>query len=150
MSPAAICLSTFLGCLLGSFVPFVNTELVVLSAAAIAPRSLIIPLILIAASTQMLGKSVLYLAGTGLLHLPEKYAPRRLHDALERARRWPNTGSVFLFASATAGFPPFYVVSIAAGALRLPFPRFFLIGLCGRLLRFSAVVIVPQAIKSAL
>jgi membrane protein YqaA with SNARE-associated domain len=150
MSAAAICFSAFVGCLIGSFVPFVNTELVILSAAAIAPPGLTIPLILIAALTQMLAKSVLYMAGTGVLHLPEGRATRRLHEALALARRWPNTGTLFLFSSASVGLPPFYLVSVAAGALRLPFARFFLLGLVGRLLRFSAVVIVPQAIKSTL
>src|SRR5262245_20356197 len=150
MSAAAICFSAFVGCLVGSFVPFVNSELIILSAAAIAPPGLTIPLILIAALTQMLAKSVLYLAGSGLLHLPEGRATRRLHEALARVQRWQNTGALFLFSSASFGLPPFYLVSVAAGALRLPFPRFFLLGLIGRVLRFSAVVIVPQAIKSAL
>ena len=150
MSAAAICFFAFVGCLVGSFVPFVNTELVILSAAAMAPPGLTIPLILIAALTQMLAKSVLYLAGSGLLHLPEGRATRRLHEALAKAQHWPNTGTLFLFSSVSLGLPPFYLVSVAAGAIRLPFARFFVLGLAGRLLRFSLVVLLPQAIKSAL
>lgn len=55
-----------------------------------------------------------------------------------------------LFASAFTGFPPFYLTSIASGAVRLPFSRFLVIGFAGRLLRFGALVMVPQALKVVL
>ena len=42
-----------------------------------------------------------------------------------------------LFASASTGFPPFYVVSVASGALHIQFRRFLLIGFLGRTIRFA-------------
>jgi membrane protein YqaA with SNARE-associated domain len=146
MSALAICLSTFVGCLIGSFVPLVNTELVVLGAASVAPKALLVPLILIASTTQMVAKAILYFAGGGLLR--ESWS-RRLSAMLERARSAQHTGTLFLFASALTGFPPFYLTSIACGAMRVPFARFLIIGLCGRTIRFTAIVLLPQLLKSS-
>jgi membrane protein YqaA with SNARE-associated domain len=148
MTAVPILASTFVGCLLGSFVPLVNTELVVLGAIAIAPAELTIPIVLIAVITQMGAKSVLFCAGGGLLRLrPGKYSAR-LHAALQRAQACQKSGSLFLFASATIGFPPFYLTSVASGAMRVPFGRFLAIGFAGRLIRFSALVMVPYALKA--
>lgn len=81
MSIAMLCLTTFVACLVGSFVPLVNTEIVVLAAAAAVPPGLLLPLAVIAAVAQMGGKSVLYLAGGGMLRLPVNRLTRRLHDS---------------------------------------------------------------------
>ena len=148
MDSTTLLLTTFGGCLIGSFVPLVNTEIVVLSAAALAPSHLIGPLILMAATTQMLAKSVLYFAGGGLLKLPHNRYTSGIHSALARGQTLQNTGSMFLFASASVGLPPFYLTSLASGAVRIPLKRFLTIGFIGRLLRFSVLVMVPQLIKA--
>lgn len=146
LSAQAICLSTFMGCLIGSFVALVNKELIVLGAAAAMPKALLLPLILIAATTQMAAKSILCCAGGDLLRVSWS---RRLSAALERARSAQRSGTVFLFASALTGFPPFHLVSSACGAMRVPFARFLIIGLCGRTIRFTAVVLLPHFLASA-
>jgi membrane protein YqaA with SNARE-associated domain len=148
MTPAALCISTFLGCLMGSFVPLVNTELVVLSAMAVAPPELILPILMIAVITQMAAKSVLYCAGSGLLRVPPGRFGDRLHAALGHAQKWQKAGSLFLFTSASTGFPPFYLTSVASGAMKVSFPRFFAIGFAGRLLRFSALMLLPYVLRS--
>lgn len=150
MNPAAICLSTFLASLGGSFLPVGGTEMIVLSAGALLPPHLLLPLALSAAVGQMFAKSVVYFAGRGLLRLPRGRFADRLQDVLARAQRWQNTSSLCLLGSASLGLPPFYLVSIAAGTLRVPFARFFAIGLCGRVLRFVVLVGLPHALKSAL
>lgn len=101
---------------------------------------------LLTAFGQMLAKSALYLAGRGVLSLPLR-SGRKL-DAL-RARLEGNRAGVtgVLFASACAGVPPFYVVSVLAGTLRWSLPRFVVVGFCGRLLRFTIVLGLPQALK---
>ena len=146
MSALAICLSTFLGCLVGSFVPLVNTELVVLGAAAAAPPALLLPLILIAATTQMAAKSILNLAGGGLLRVSWS---RRLTAALERARGAQRSGTLFLFVSALTGFPPFYLVSVGSVAMGLRCSLVLIIGLARSTIRFPAVVLLPHILKSA-
>ena len=49
-----------------------------------------------------------------------------------------------MFASALFGLPPFYVMSVAAGALRLGLPAFVALGLTGRMLRFTAIFLAPR------
>jgi membrane protein DedA with SNARE-associated domain len=49
-----------------------------------------------------------------------------------------------VFASATAGWPPFYLVSLAAGSLRYSLARFVLVGGSGRLIRFAVLVAVSR------
>lgn len=149
MSPIALCISTVVGCFVGSLVPVINTELVVLGAAAAAPAEMILPLILIASSTQMMAKSILYLAGSGLLRLPKGYLANHFDAALARVQQRQNASSAMLFASASTGFPPFYVVSVASGALHIQFRRFLLIGFLGRTIRFAILVIAPQLLKAA-
>jgi membrane protein YqaA with SNARE-associated domain len=108
------------------------------------------PLVVIAAVAQMGGKSVLYLAGGGMLRLPVNRLTRRLHDSAAAGSQLERSGPMVLFASAFTGFPPFYLMSIASGAVHLPFSRFLVIGFVGRLLRFGALVMVPQAVKVVL
>lgn len=149
MTPLGLCLSTLFGCLLGSFIPVINTEIIVLAAAAAAPADLIIPLIAIAAGAQMVAKCGLYLAGSGLVRLPRGRFTKQIDTALARVKSQQRASSAVLFASASIGFPPFYVMSIACGALNVGFKRFFLIGFVGRTLRFAVLVTLPHILKSA-
>ena len=48
--------------------------------------------------------------------------------------------------SAFTGLPPFYLVSVAAPALGVPFRTFLAVGLAGRLLRFGVLVALPLLI----
>lgn len=148
MSPIALCVSTIFGCFVGSLVPVINTELVVLGAAAAAPPELLLPLILIASTTQMAAKSMLYLAGSGVLRLPKGYLADHLDAALARVNERQATSGALLFASASTGFPPFYVVSVASGALRIQFKRFLVLGFLGRTVRFAVLILAPQLIKA--
>ena len=51
--------------------------------------------------------------------------------------------------SAIFGLPPFYVTTVAAGALRVDFVRFLLAAIFGRLLHFGVVALVPVAFHAA-
>jgi membrane protein YqaA with SNARE-associated domain len=148
MPNLAILLSTMVGCFVGSLVPVVNTELVVLAAAAAAPPELALALVLVASSTQMVAKSLLYLGGSGLVRLPNGWMGRHVAKALAGAQTRQAASSALLFASASTGFPPFYVMSVASGALRIDFGRFFVLGLLGRTLRFAVLVAFPVVLES--
>ena len=150
MSPASICISTFLASLAGSFLPFGSTEVMVVSAAALTPPQLMLPLALLAAAGQMVAKAAVYVAGRGIQRLPQGRFANRIQELAQRAQRWRNTSSLCLLSSAAIGLPPFYLVSIAAGTLRVPFGRFLLLGLCGRVLRFAVLTGLPHVLKSAL
>jgi membrane protein YqaA with SNARE-associated domain len=145
-------LTTFGVCALSAVVPVVNSEIYLLAASAMAPRELAVPLILAAASGQMLGKSVMYFAGVGALRLPSERLRRMVARVEERYRAAGKGGATLgggvILLSAVVGLPPFYVVSIACGLFRIPFAQFFVLGLFGRLVRFALIVLAPQAWKA--
>jgi len=146
-------LATALGLLLGSLavglvsglVPVLNTEAYLLAVAAFAPSDRLLPVVLLTTLGQMMAKSLLYFAGSGAVS-PRFLGPRaaRLGELKSRLEAAPTGVAAFVFASASAGWPPFYLVSLAAGSLRFSLARFLLIGGSGRLLRFAAVVAVPR------
>jgi membrane protein YqaA with SNARE-associated domain len=142
----ALLAATFSFSLLGGLIPLLNVELYLVSVATVAPRCLALSLILLAACGQMVAKSLLYLAGRGA-RLPGWLRGKRMQAAAERIRSRPRIGDLFLLGSAVTGLPPFYAVSIASGAVKVPFARFLVLGLFGRCLRFSAVVLAPQALR---
>jgi membrane protein YqaA with SNARE-associated domain len=67
--------------------------------------------------------------------------------AIERARAriatWRRRPYVVFAISSTVGLPPFYLVSIVAGSMKIGFRAFCAIGLVGRTLRFAVVVAIP-------
>jgi tetratricopeptide (TPR) repeat protein len=142
-------LSTYVVCLASGLVPLVNAELYLAALSAAHAGS---PLLLALAGTlgQMSSKSLVYLAGGGLLRLP--FRGGRPFEWPERVQRALRGGPAMVFVSALTGLPPFYVVSGAAGALavglsrqgaRRGFARFLLWGSLGRFIRFSAVCLIP-------
>ena len=52
-----------------------------------------------------------------------------------------------MFASAAAGFPPFFMVTVAAGAARMNLAAFVVLGFLGRLVRFAVIVALPHLAK---
>jgi membrane protein YqaA with SNARE-associated domain len=142
-----------LGLLGGSFlfglgsglVPFLNTEAFVMALAAVAPPSVLVPVVVLTTLGQMVAKSLLYLAGSGVVSLPLLGGRGRglgeLRDRLDRERAG---AAAVVFASATIGLPPFYLLSVVAGSLRWPLARFLLVGGGGRLLRFAVIAALPR------
>ena len=53
-----------------------------------------------------------------------------------------------ILASSSLGIPPFYAMSLLAGALGWRFDRFLAMGLLGRFLRFEAVLLLPRVLAS--
>src|SRR5688500_4192417 len=145
-------LTTFGVCALSAVIPLVNAEIYLLGASALAPRELAIPLIVAAATGQMLGKSVMYFAGVGALRLPSERLRRMVARVDERYRTAGKGGATLgggiILLSAIVGLPPFYVVSIACGLFRIPFVQFLVLGTIGRLIRFALIVLAPQAWKA--
>ncbi|WP_285104847.1 hypothetical protein [Promicromonospora sp. MEB111] len=101
----------------------------------------------VAAVGQITGKLLWYWAGAGTTHLP--WLRRKLDSpkAAAAMTRWrdrtdgrPVYLGVVLFASAFAGLPPFMVMSVVAGVLRVRMWLFLSTGLVGRFLRFWIVL----------
>ena len=101
----------------------------------------------VAAVGQVAGKLLWYWAGAGTTRLPwlrSKLESPRIEAAMTRWRgrtegRPVYTGLVLL-TSAFAGLPPFMVMSVVAGVLRVRMWLFVSTGLVGRFLRFWIVL----------
>ena len=140
-------LGTYFYCVGSGFIPVMNAEVYLLAVSAASSPATILPLIIASGLGQMTAKSVMYLAGRGVLSLPLGKHQERMDAAgkkLQGSRIGPGG---FIFVSAFTGLPPFYVVSILAGTLRIKFPVFFLPGTVGRLARFAVIVLFPQLAK---
>ncbi|HEX5726328.1 MAG TPA: VTT domain-containing protein [Longimicrobiaceae bacterium] len=145
-----LCLSSFAICGVGALVPFVNTEIYLLGASALAPRGMWVPLVVAGTVGAMAGKVLLYYAARGAVKLPGGWVQRRLALAQAQMEARPRVGKLVYLASATAGIPPFYVTTLAAGAVKMNLTYFLLAGFVGRLIRFTAVVLLPQLARGNL
>lgn len=139
---------TYFYCVGSGFIPVMNAEAYLLVVSATSSPATIVPLILAAGLGQMTAKSIMYLAGRGVLSLNFGRYQERLDATSQKLSKSKLGPGGFIFVSGFAGLPPFYVISILAGTLRIPFLVFFLPGGAGRLARFAILVLFPQAVKS--
>jgi len=147
--------STDLGDLLGvagvgvvsALVPLVNIEAVLGVRGSVADVQSIWLLGFAAGLGQMLGKLVWYYLGANSLSWG--WVRRRMETpkAAERLERWrrrtherPVVAGGLVLVSAVSGFPPFAILAVLAGQLRMQLGLFFVLGLLGRWLRFAAVL----------
>jgi membrane protein YqaA with SNARE-associated domain len=147
IDPAWIGVWCFALMVASAVLPWVNAELIVLSLPAFAksPAGLF-GLVVLATAGHMLGKCAVYWTGRGggrvggrVLSPRVESAVAKWRDRLTRPRR-----AVSLVAfSSLSGLPPFYFVSLAAGALRMNFALYLAAGSAGRLLRFGVLVMIP-------
>ncbi|MGH3362722.1 MAG: VTT domain-containing protein [Nocardioides sp.] len=136
---------------LSALVPVFNVEAYL---AVLATRSTgVVALVAAAAAAgQMVGKVLWYLAGSSALHLKSverKLAQpkwqRSLRTWQDRTHGRPYVAAGITFASAFAGVPPYAVIAVMAGVLRMSLPLFVLTGLVGRFLRFLVILELASA-----
>lgn len=96
---------------------------------------------------QMVGKLVWYYLGASSLswtwvrrRVETPKAQARLERWRTRTRERPVLAGGLVFLSAFGGFPPFAILAVLAGQLRMRPTLFFGLGLAGRWLRFTAVL----------
>lgn len=127
--------SVFLTSVLSGVVPLVNAEIIVAAAAAASPTD--VYAIVIATSVgQMIAKVGLYALARWLPERLPARAKKHLDKATEKVERVRAGGWGLVFVSSLTGFPPFYVVSLAAGVVQMKLLAMLLPGLAGRLIRF--------------
>jgi membrane protein YqaA with SNARE-associated domain len=144
-STAVLALASVVALFVASGVlPFVNAELSLLALGSVAPRPLLLVLLVVATLSHMAGKSLTYFAGRSAEHLPIAALQRRVATTRGKLDGRTNLGATLIFVSATTGFPPFYLVTVASGVLRYNFLHYFVLGFGGRLLRFGALLLLPQ------
>lgn len=139
-----VVLGTFAFCLGSAMIPVLHAETYLVTASLVAPPELRWSLVIAATSGQMLGKIGMYYAGRGIKLIPGERMQRRIELAAARYREQRQIGSGLVFVSASSGFPPFYLLSIAAGMLTFPLMPFIIFGFAGRLIRFAVVVFFPH------
>ena len=128
-----------------ALVPWVNAEVLMLTAVpqAGSPARLAL-LVALVTLGQMTGKATMYWIARSAVR-PQ--APR-LQQMIERWReplvRRPHVAMGVMLLSATLGVPPFYIITLAAGALHVAFGRFLAAGIVGRLLHFAVLAFVPH------
>lgn len=130
-----------------ALVPLVNMEAVLGVRGSVAGVGSIWLLSFAAGLGQMLGKLVWYYLGANSLSWG--WVRRRMESpkAAERLERWrrrtherPVVAGALVLVSAVSGFPPFAILAVLAGQLRMHVGLFFVLGLIGRWLRFAAVL----------
>jgi membrane protein YqaA with SNARE-associated domain len=145
MSAIGLYASCFFLSIVSALVPWINGEVLLLSLAALvrSPASLV-ALVLLASAGQMVGKCMLYWAGRGVAPLRSRRVGKTLSSWRDRFERSSSKPMGLVFVSSAVGIPPFYVITLLAGAFRLRFGRFIAVGACGRLVRFGVLVLIPQ------
>jgi membrane protein YqaA with SNARE-associated domain len=128
-------------------VPLVNIEAYLGVRGSVGSTGSVWLLGFAAALGQMLGKLVWYYLGASSLNW--RWVRRRIETPKAQARldRWrertherPVVAGGLVFLSAFSGFPPFAILAVVAGQLRMQVWLFFSLGLLGRWLRFAGVL----------
>jgi membrane protein YqaA with SNARE-associated domain len=131
--------------IVSAVLPWVNAELLMISAVPLAgSRSALAALVIAVAAGQMTGKTLMYWASRRSMHPRSPLMQRGIDRWRVRLRRRPHSAVVIIFVSALLGVPPFFIVSVAAGALGVEFSRFLVAGSVGRLVHFTVVAYVPD------
>src|SRR4051812_28596779 len=133
---------TLVVCFLAGLIPLINAEvfLVGISLWVVKSPSQLPAIIICAAVGQMIAKVILYYAGMGMFEMPSGKWRDRIDRARAKLTRWEKQPYLVYASSASLGLPPLYLTTFAAGALRINFSLFLLIGLLGRLARFGVIV----------
>ncbi len=129
-----------------ALIPFVNIEAYLLFLGYLIKDDRLVFFLLLATLFHMVGKVILYSVGRGTLKLNVFDLENRVERAKKRYK-FLKVGSLWtLWLSALVGLPPFYVVTILAGTLKIKLWQFVSIGFLGRLLRFSIILFLPKLI----
>jgi membrane protein YqaA with SNARE-associated domain len=130
-----------------ALVPLINIEAYLGVRGAVASVQGVWLLGLVAAVGQMIGKVVWYYLGANALdwgwvrrRVERPRTQARLLRWRDRTRERPLFSGLLVFVSAVTGLPPFAVIAVVAGQLRMSLPLFVVLGLLGRWLRFAAVL----------
>ena len=145
VSGAALYAACFGLSVVSALVPWVNGEALLLSFALCArTRFALAGLVVLASLGQMVGKCILYWGGRSSLRLENGRVAELTASWKKRLAASPSQASAVVFVSSALGIPPFYVITLLAGALHIRFGRFVGIGLCGRVVRFGLLVLIPR------
>jgi membrane protein YqaA with SNARE-associated domain len=128
-------------------IPFINIEAYLAAVAAAIQDVGVWWVAGAAALGQTAGKVGLYYAADWAMRLPwikKKMSTPKWAASYARWSGWinahPNQTGVLLFASASVGFPPLYVIAVLAGQLKVNIWLFVTTCLVGRYIRFLVIL----------
>lgn len=152
-SAVVILASIAMLCIVGGALPFTPMEAMVVGVAVTVRPALVLPVIVVATVAQMAAKLLVFAGGrAGRTTLgPRRQALVDVASQRLSGRRTLRLTTTFL--SAVAGLPPFYAVTVAYGALRLPMSEYLITGTAGRTLRLAVMILagrmlVPSALPA--
>ena len=131
----------------GGILPWINGEVVIAGAALLTPQSGLPTLVLACAAAQMSAKAVLY----GVIRwVPERMPARarRLTSRIEAYRKRRGLLVLAVFSGSAIALPPFYLVTLACGMLRVPFALFAIAGLAGTISRYGLLAWFAAALAA--
>lgn len=130
-----------------ALVPILNIEAYLAVRAAVTDVGSVWTLSFVAAVGQMGGKLIWYRIGLSSLgwgwvrrKVETPKAQARLELWRARTHDRPVAAGCLVFASALVGLPPFAVLAVVAGQLKMNLALFITLGLAGRWLRFVTVL----------
>ncbi|WP_435111238.1 hypothetical protein [Nocardiopsis synnemataformans] len=141
----------FVVALVSGLVPVINIEVYLVGAVIAMDDGALVAMAVAAGVGQTLGKLPYYYAGRGSLSAPwirrrsatpGKWAART-EGWRRRAEEQPLWGAGLVAVSSLASVPPFMVVSVLAGVVRMNVVLFALITFVTRTARFMVVVFAP-------
>lgn len=148
-SPLLLCLIIVLVGAVSSLLPMSPVEPVLIAVAAVAPTWLLVPIIVLVTVSHMSTKMLVFLGGR---KVNAGYSGRG-RDHFDRARLklsgHPRLQHGTLFLSSVTGLPPFYVITVLCGTLRMPVREFLVLATTGRAIRFAVLVFAPQLFRPA-
>ena len=143
-SPLMLCLIVVIFGAAASLLPFSPVEPVLVAIAVVAPRWLLLPMVVLATVSHMSTKTLIFVGGAKARDgLRGNSAVRfdRLSARLSGRSGAQRTG---LFVSAVTGLPPFYLTTALCGSLRMPLREFLVLATAGRTIRFATLIFLPQ------
>ena len=120
----------------GGILPWINGEVVVAGAALLTPRSGLPALVLACSASQMSAKLLLY----GVVRWVPERMPARARDVASRIEAFRERRGLLvaaIFSGSAIAIPPFYLVTLACGMLRVPLALFAIAGLGGTISRYG-------------
>ena len=152
LAAGGLYLGTFLYGIVAGLVPFVVPAEILLFgiAAKYTDWRVLAACAVLTAAGQMVAKVTLYYGARGAIARATGKRKAQIDRVHARLDRWKDKPLVLLFISATVGLPPFYVISLLAGALKIRLRAFLTIGMAGRVIRFAICVAFPATIRSVM
>lgn len=137
-------------------VPLINIELYLVGAVAVLDDGALVAMAVAAAVGQTLGKIPYYYVGRGTISAPwlrrraatpGKWSAR-VAEWRAKAEARPVWGAGLLALSSFASIPPFMVVSVLAGVVRMNLVLFCAVTFVTRAARFLILVLAPAWVLS--